>query len=353
MKQFELEKPCKPVDCNAVFGSIIPPIDRLKIISAGDFEAMVQEWAYGYIKNNYYDVVIVGGSGDKGRDVIAYIDEGKDKCDYFQCKRYATPLAPSNYWGEFSKLCYYTYIGAYKVPQKYYIVASQGVGQDLRDLIDNPTNINKGIISNWSKYGTKIITPKIKLTKALKAYIEKFDFSIVDDISPVKLLDQYSQTPWYKYRFGGGLSKKPRSKVPTSMDEDEKNMVYVGELINAYNEYTKGKIFDLDSLKKSEDLLEHFSIQRECFHSSQALKRFARDELLEEEQYNDIKKEIYISVRDTTKENHESKLQKINKTLDKARNLPLDINELGNIAPSDKNGICHELVNDKKLKWGN
>lgn len=38
---------------------------------------------------------------------------------------------------EFGKLCYYTFIGEYNIPQKYYIVASNGIGKSLRSLIEN------------------------------------------------------------------------------------------------------------------------------------------------------------------------------------------------------------------------
>ena len=46
---------------------------------------------------------------------------------------------------EFGKLCYYTFKGEY-VPQKYYIVASNGIGKSLRSLIENPSEINTKLI---------------------------------------------------------------------------------------------------------------------------------------------------------------------------------------------------------------
>lgn len=119
----------------------------------------------------------MGGSKDSGRDIVAYIDESLQTFDIFQCKKYKDPLTPSAYMSEFGKLCHYTFKGKYNVPRKYYIVASNGIGQDLRELIEHPKTINKLLIDNWDKYckpKKKIVTEGSPLSDELKAYIFKF-----------------------------------------------------------------------------------------------------------------------------------------------------------------------------------
>lgn len=350
----ELEKPSRPINGDLIFGTPIDPQSKLETISDKEFELMVTEWAYGYLKKQYFDVYRLGNSGDKGRDLIAYYTEKKDKFDIYQCKHYGTTLSPSQYWVEFGKLCYYTFNGDYKVPQKYYIVTSKGVGQDMRDLIDNPAKINNKLIENWERYceNKKIISEKIHLDNKLKNYINSFDFSIVIDISPIKLLEQYRQTPWFKYRFGGGLVKRPISESPPdNVSEEESLLLYIQQLVLAYKEQTNGEVTNIQTIKTNSTIFDHFTRQRECFYSAQTLKRFARDELIDENLYNGVKKEIHYSVVDTCNLNYENGYQRANATLDKARQIPIDINELGKITPSDKSGVCHELVNDNKIKW--
>ena len=70
--------------------------------------------------------------------------------------------------------------------------------------------IGTELIKQWNTYcgGKKqILAEGISLTDDLRVYIEQFDFTIIKDISPIKFLEQFSQTNWYKYHFGGGIKK--------------------------------------------------------------------------------------------------------------------------------------------------
>lgn len=347
--------PKGPKSGDAVFGINIAPIDRLKTFSDTQFEEIVNEWAFSYLQDKYDSVYRNGGSGDKGIDIIAYYDLTKKEFDIYQCKHYGSPLSPSDYWLEFGKLCYYTYSHEYDVPINYYIVASQGVGGSLRKLIINPQNINNELINKWNNYCKDRITKEktIELVPSLESYIKSFDFSIVKEVEPLKLLEQYSQTKWFKYRFGGGIPKRPKPEKPSIIIKDEeKRLQYIKELIDVYNEYSDGKLKDLDDLKKDYMLFDHFTRQREDYHCAQSLKRFSRDEFIDNP-YEEAKEEIYRSVIDICNKKYLKSLERVNQTTSEARKISLDGNELGKVNPSDKSGMCHELVNDKKLKWVN
>ncbi|MDU1350601.1 ABC-three component system protein [uncultured Clostridium sp.] len=355
MKLVSLDKPKKPENSDIVFGVSIPPIKRLKTFSDEEFEEMVTEWAYDYLQHKYVSVYRHGGAGDKGRDVVGFLDEQGMRIDIYQCKHYDSPLAPSQYWIEFGKLCYYTYIKDYVIPQNYYVVASQGVGQKLKGYIDNPKSINIDLVENWDKYCKTNITDtkEISLDEPFITYIKNFDFSIVRYIDPIVLIDQYSETKWYKYRFGGGLKKRPKAKKPPeTIEEDESKLLYIKELLKAYSEYTNGKIDNLENLKSASMLYNHFARQREDYYSAQSLKRFSRDEFVDEP-YEDAKDEVYRGVIDTSLRRYDNGFVRLNDTLSEARKIPLDIVELGQVLPSDKCGMCHELVNEEKLKWVN
>lgn len=347
--------PSIPKNGDIIFGMNIEPIDRLKTFSDKQFEEMVNEWAYSYLQNKYESVHLLGGSGDQGRDIIAYYDSSKSKFDIYQCKHYNAPLVPSNYWLEFGKLCYYTYIKEYGIPVNYYIVASQGIGQKLRSYIDNYKNINQGLIDNWDKHCKNKITKEkeIILDTDFILYIENFDFSIVKDIEPIRLIDQYSQTKWFKYRFGGGIPRRPKPEnPPVVIGDEELGLEYIRQLLIVYNEYTNGGFKNLEELKKDYTLFDHFTRQRFDFYCAQSLKRFSRDQFVDDP-YGEAKDEIYRSVIDICNKKYPKLLDRVNQTTGEARKISLDGNELGKINPSDKSGMCHELVNDKKLNWVN
>lgn len=350
----EIMQPPKPISGNLIFGSPIPPIQRLKSMSEDEFEYIVWEWAHSYLTSVYTDVKRIGGAGDKGRDVICYTQDGN--IVIYQCKHYQTTLSPSKFWIELGKLCYYTYNKDYEMPLTYYIVASSGIGQSLSNLIDNPHKINAELIKNWDTCCKSKITKTndIIMDGAFKKYVEKFDFSIVKSLSELTLLEQYESTPWFKYRFGGGLMKKPKPVAPPQViTDDEKKLNYIKQLISVYKEYTSGQIDSFEAIKNDGMINDHFTRQRICYHSSQTLKRFSRDELLEEVIYDDIKNQVFNCVIDISLEKYENGYKKLSETLREARRISLVSNELGNISPDDRCGMCHELVNDERLRWVN
>ncbi|KTD85683.1 ABC-three component system protein [Paenibacillus etheri] len=357
METFPVSVPDKLRDTSRIFDTTIDPLVRLRIIEAGEFEDIACEWASGYLTqfDNYKSVAQIGGSKDSGRDIVAYLDDSMQKFDIFQCKRYKDPLSPSVYMSEFGKLCYYTMIGKYNKPRKYFIVASNGIGQDLRDLVEHPTKINKELIDTWGKYCAgkrKILSSGLPLSPELKTYIQDFDFSIVAEIAPVTLLEQFAKTGWYKYHFGGGLKKRPKVDKPQEeLEADELRMKYVDQLLQVYSNEENMPIKDIDNLKTKRNLHSHFKRQRECFHNSQALKRFARDELINDDIYDSVKNQVFHGVISTCETKHESDLKRVDETISRSQILPISSSELGAINVMEKSGICHELVNDGEMNW--
>lgn len=347
----ELPKCKKIATYNPYGGQNIPPLDRLKIMGDDDFEDLVLEWANGYIKNQYIKVSRMAGSGDKGRDIVAYYEDRK--YDIYQCKHYEKTLSPSNYWIEFGKLCYYTYNKSYNIPRKYYIVASKGIGQALRDLIDKPEKINSELISQWDTHcKNKIIkNENILLEGDFLKYVEKFDFSIVDDVPPISLIEQYSQTAYYKFRFGGGIKKRIKPNVPEVISSEEQELNYIKELFRVYCCESGQSINNIIQLRENKKFFQHLIRQREDFYIAQSLKRFSRDEYLDNEPYIGVRNQIFKGIIDSCEEEYKSYYKKVNSVLAVARTLSLESMEFGIITTEEKAGMCHDLVNDNELSW--
>ena len=110
----------------------IVPLEKLRAMDEDTYEDVVAAWAYCCVKSeDYQEVYRVGGAGDKGRDVIAYIDRKNDVFDLYQCKHYKDSISYSRIRGEIGKLLTYTLRGDYSVPKNYYIVSPLGVSQSF------------------------------------------------------------------------------------------------------------------------------------------------------------------------------------------------------------------------------
>lgn len=352
MDFIDLKKPKIPSNTINIFNNDIPPLKRLSLMDDEEFEEIVLEWAYFYLKDKYNDVKRLGGAGDMGRDIIGYYEDGS--ADIYQCKHYQNQLNPSQFWVEFGKLCYYTYKAKFSIPKNYFIVTSKGIGPALTNLIENPDTIANKLIDNWQQHCKTKITKEsiIELDEDFKSYIKNFDFSIVKEVSQTKLLDEYSETKWFKYRFGGGLPKRaPLDNIPEEIEENEETMTYINQLVEVYMEKTSGNISSVNDIEKNERLKQHFHRQRVSFHSSQALRRFTRDELIDESAYEQTKEEIFNSVIDMIEEDYKDGYTRLTTAMNYIRTVQIDIYPLGFINPVDKCGTCHVLVNEERFRW--
>lgn len=338
-------------------GTPIPPIDRMRNISAQEFEDLVLEWIDGFLSTKYPKIRQFGDSGDQGRDVVGYHVDGS--IDLYQCKHYGIALAPSNIWVELGKVCYYTFHNHYPIPKLYSLVSTKGVGPKLRDLIDNPSRFNELLISNWEincRPKNKITGSETLLTSKLKKYIKDFNFSIVIDKSPLELINEHYQTKYYVPRFGGGLIKS-RSLIPTpSTIVDLRELGYTSQLFECYSQAAKRKINSAKDFEVAEsNLKEHFEEERSSFYCAESLERFSRDnfpdlaktpfvELSEDSVYL-IKNKLRTSTKDEG-------LERLEESKESIINQNFSSNPLyREIRVKDKAGMCGYLANENKVKW--
>lgn len=336
-----------------LFGSPIPAIDKLKIVSPDEYEDIIREWIAGYCEKKYVGVRKVGGANDKGRDVIAFINEIHDY-DNYQCKHYDHPLAPSDIWKELGKLCYYTFDGSYKLPRKYFFVAPLGVGPKLSDYLQKPSELKTELIKDWDSKCKTGISDKVEveLSAELLAHINSIDFSIFKFLDPQEFIEQHKQTNYYAARFGGGLKRREKP-VPKAFNEAEMLLRYVEQLFEAYSDYLKSNVQTISELNSYTELFEHFNRQRECFYWAEALNEFSRDSLPTGNTcFAELKEEIFYGVVDVSNQEHSSGYENVKKTTTTAGALNLHSNALLSYAQTqDKIGICHHLANENKLKW--
>jgi hypothetical protein len=329
------------------------PIEVLRGYPDDEWEQFIREWAEG-LRGKYGEVRHASGAGDKGRDIVGYVVSvnAGGHWDNYQCKHYDHPLHPSDLWKELAKLCHYTFEQKYTVPRAYYFVAPQGVGPETLRLLENPGELRAGLIRQWDKGELlKIGKREIALQGELRKYVEAFDFSIIKDLPPPRIIDEHRQTRHHAARFGGGLVRLPPDKVnvPTEIAEDESR--FIEQLLEAYGDHV-AKDLSIDDLKDHPKLKKHFDRQRTHFYLAELLRNFTRDNIPEDGCFERLQDAIHDGVIDTAESDHKDGFERLKKTIGVARALQIDSHPLKECLEGyHRSGVCHQLANQDRLTW--
>lgn len=332
-------------------GLPIPPIERIRIFSAGQWEDFVLEWADS-LRDQYGTVERCGGAGDMGRDIIAFDKASPAIWDNFQCKHYRAGLTPGDIWLELGKLVYYTYINEYTYPRKYVFVAPQGAGTRLSNLLRNPDGLKAQLIKNWDTHCKQGITSTVfvELDDAMSTYLNLLDFSIFEAVPPLRIIDQHAKTRWYATRFGGGLPARPKVTPPPVLVAAHE-VTYVRSLLDAYGDHLKCTVPTVTDLGAHDEVREHFNDSRLEFYSAEALRAFSRD-TLPPGAFEELQDELYGGIKDEMRGLHPDGYRRVLSVVKTAKLLPItDHALLERLSLRDKGGICHQLANDGKVRW--
>ena len=150
--------------------------------------------------------------------------------------------------------------------------------------------------------------------------------------------------------------KKPTQIAPPDEIEDHE-IGYVQELYRVYHEET-GEYYarpaDLDSQPK---LKRDFNRQRKDYYSAETIRRELRDTIRQDETegFDILKDEMYDGVITTRDKDYDSSFMRLTAVMEHATSVPISSNLqdrlLDWVGPGEKKGVCHMLVNDKRLTW--
>ena len=337
-------------------GAPIDPLVRLASFTPDQFERFIWEWVNGYVSNRYVEVQQRGGPGDKGRDVVAWLDESgatQRRWHLYQCKRYKDPLTPSEFMVELGKLCYYSFRGDFTIPELYYIVSPKGVGNALQDLIDDPSSLKSRLVEKWDAWCREDITAsqEILLTGAFLTHVQTFDFSIVKTLQPSTLIEQHKQTKYHAAVFGSCF--KPRPPVaPPPFKVAPTETVYVKKVFEAFSDHLQSPVSGAHDFCAHDHLTACFNHARECFYCAESLKEFSRDNLPDDSEFLSLCKQILQGVTPTLNRIHKDGYEKLIDVSEKVVGLRITSNILvSEMEPSDSIGICHHLANEGPITW--
>jgi len=337
------------------YGKRIIPLKLVELFSAEEWEEFIEEWV-DLKEKQYLEIERFGGAGDNGRDVVAYITKKEKKnytWDCYQCKHYKSALVPTKVYVEFAKIIYHTYQNEYPVPKNYYFIAPKGCGTSLSKLLTDKRILKNAIKDNWDKYCLSNITSSdIELKGDFLKYFKNFDFGIFSKIQTKEIIKEHKAHSNHLIRFGGGLPEREKldeSKIPTKIQKNESE--YVSELFKAYTSEGSVKITSTKELKGNSTYSRHFKRSRLSFHHAEQLRNFSRDSL-PIDTFEDFQDEIYSGVIDIVEESHKNGFLKIKEVEKEARKIVIASNPLKEVSIiNDRSGVCHQLANDKRIKW--
>jgi len=230
-----------------------------------ELEKFVRDWAL--MKKEYAEVERFTGTGDMGRDIVGFLTKERHEGNWhnYQCKQYGTTLSTAVGVQEVGKVLYYSSRGEFTQPTAFFFVAPRGVNRKLKRLIAKPEEFRRELLDRWEDYCAKEISKgkHIPLDAALRALIEKWDFSQIRAISVDEILsDPAAKAVMFSW-FGADPGPPPAGAVPAIVEDRE--MPYIRQLLDAYGERERRTFVDYADAKDHEAHGMHISMQRERF----------------------------------------------------------------------------------------
>lgn len=317
---------------------------------SNEWERFVGEWMRSQ-KDKYLEIKRVGGANDHGLDVIGYTDGLKLEgiWDNNQCKHYRTSIPMAKGLADVGKVIYWAHQGKFKPPRRSRFVAPKGPSGPLRTLLDNPSQLKQAILDGWDTYCAREITASgAPLTPELQSYVEGFDFTIFGWAHIDEVLEDLRPTAFYTARFGGALSPPPRGIIPTEPQKRESK--YIGQLLDVYSEYLGKKIANHSELPEGDETSVDFKRQRERFFEMEFFAHHYRDQT-PPNTIEDFVEEVYDAVQPVCARGYPKSFERLNETMARAAMVEtksiLESQAKGRV----KQGACHNLANEDRLKW--
>ncbi|MBB6580162.1 restriction endonuclease [Ralstonia solanacearum] len=339
-------------------GLPISPIDRLAQFGAAEFERFTLEWATGYLAKqlNVDEVQQRGGSGDKGRDVIVWLDPvgvTPRRWHLYQCKHYDANLGLPKAGGEIAKVLFYTHEKDYTAPEEYYFVTHKGVTSPFQDLLDDPDKLKQEIISSWDTHAKAITAKKvIKLTTELKKHIEDFDFSIFRAKQPHELLAEHAETQFHLTVFGAPLIDRPPPDSPPSTVAPAETK-YIQQLYGVIGHDIGAPVQAAADFQHSPVHIKIFERSRITFYCAEGLKELARDQM-DPRHFKSLLDEFSHGLYYTYTAPAGPPLARLKSTVQAAQALQLGSHPLApHVTSKDREGMCHQMANENLIDWCN
>jgi hypothetical protein len=346
--------PVSVVSSMMASGPRLTPKQILTQYSADEWEQFVLEWVLALKQERgYIDVVGLGGSYDRGADIVAFLDrqktDGRWHC--FQCKHYDAPLGTAKAYPEMLKILVAVAEGEYATMPERYVFVAPNIGASLKQLMVKPKKFRAAFLAAFDKPGSRLGAPysAASLARGLDLARET-EFSCFEAATLDVILDQHYSTRYHAQRFGTPLPDRPAGSAPPP-EHTDKEARYVQQLLDVYNEEWQCSAHSPIEAQAHPRAGNHLRRQRVAFYCAEGLRLFARDSV-PPGVFEALQEEVHSRVDEIQERDFATSLERVNAVLDAAVVLPLRETSLVKVVEHrDRAGICHQLANADKLTW--
>lgn len=146
-----------------------------------------------------------------------------------------------------------------------------------------------------------------------------------------------------------GFLSPARHEGETPVDISDEELPYISQLHNVYDGAAGAAFATLDDVFADPRFGEHLRTQRDRYYQACTFRDFHRDNTAAKS-VDVFKRDIYHLLIDVYNETHPSPLARIDAVMKHTGAAPAGI--LGTMArPPVKQGTCHHLVSDGRIRW--
>lgn len=160
----------------------------------------------------------------------------------------------------------------------------------------------------------------------------------------------------FKRKTEPSRKDRPLSRPPIPLDIAPQEMPYVNALMRVYEEIEGTHSISPSNIGAYPNHQKHFKRQRSDYYAAEELRRGLRDayEEPDDDQFRALEDEVYDGVIDTYECEYGSGMDRLRHTLKQSVQISADkcfaTRDTSWIGNSEKKGMCHILVNDKKIR---
>ncbi|WP_427919079.1 ABC-three component system protein [Streptomyces sp. cg40] len=329
------------------------PLQQVFFWSPVQWEEFTCEWVRLRAKEEgYLGVEIIGGSNDRGADVVAFQTEQKLNGPWhcYQCKRYERELTLAQALPEMLKPFVAAVETSRTLPTRYFFVAPR-IAPRLVDAVLTPQDLKQRFLEHLNGRPQHVRELDPGTLARARELAEATDFTMFWTVNLATMLELYAQTPMFPARFNLPPTGKPDKLVPPEQPDTALEARFLEQLLRVYQEYFDDRIHTLADAFAHRETGPHLGRQREALYAAEALRMFARDSV-PGEVYQELQADVLVMLVEVAMRRFPTGFDRLQSVLERAgvvqTHSPMLHPHFKNL---ERIGMCHQFANDDKLTW--
>ncbi|CAM5567349.1 hypothetical protein SAURM35S_02924 [Streptomyces aurantiogriseus] len=328
------------------------PLQQVFYWEADQWEQFTCEWVrmrkdeFGYL-----GVEIIGGTNDRGADVVAFMSEQRLNGEWhcYQCKHYSDGLTLDDALPEMIKPFAAAVETTRTLPTKYIFVAPR-IHSRLKDTVLTPAELKRRFLSYMDGRTRPVAALTPETRHAVRELAARTDFSMFWTVNLDEVLEVYSKSPLFASRFNLPPTGEPVKLIPPPVPGVNEAR-YLKRLLDVYQEKFGAQIATVKDAFEHPASGQHLGRQRVAFFDAESLRMYAR-ESVPGDAYQELQDDVLDNLIEVAVRDFPSGWERLQAVLQASGQLNISGSLLAShFRNSQRKGMCHQLANEDKLTW--